>query len=86
MPYEQTVKTTTGDDRHRHDPMKREATCIADDLDNGEFLIRLSDVPAIPWIPRKRGSSPLSAGCVYRWTDCSKLRRHRKTLECTVGT
>lgn len=84
MAFLQQKPNWTGDERHRTDPLKKLAVCIIDDLDNGEFLMPLSDVPSIPWIPHKKGSRPLCTTTIYKWCDASK--RKGRILESTDGT
>ena len=37
--------------------------------EESEPLIRLNDVPALPWLPRRRGGKKLNVSTVHRWAD-----------------
>jgi hypothetical protein len=61
--------------------MTTHTTTILDDIEEGETPIRLTDLPAHPCIPRRRGRKP-HVSAVFRWATRG-LRGHRlETARC----
>lgn len=51
----------------------------------GEALIRLNDIPKLPWLPKRRGGSRLAVATLHRW--CTRgLKGRRLRIQQVGGT